>query len=219
MAAATPVVATAAVTPVAATRAVATRAVATRGGGDTGGGGGTGGETELVFATQSSFDDWEQFGNASSRDLEFGFNGSKPQTVGIRFPDVDIPDGAVIERAFLRFEALESDGAPASFVIEIEGSENAATYAFSSRPNDRSYVDEFAWSDVEAWSAGTIHETPDISELIETVIGSDGVEDGALAFRISGAPGNTGDRVAHAWNSLDGAEPELVIQLDPDSLF
>ena len=192
------------------------------GGGDTGGGdtgGGTGGETELVFATQSSFDDWEQFGNASSRDLEFGFNGSKPQTVGIRFSDVDIPDGAVIERAFLRFEALESDGAPASFVIEIEGSENAATYAFSSRPNDRSYVDEFAWSDVEAWSAGTIHETPDISELIETVIGSDGVEDGALAFRISGAPGNTGDRVAHAWNSLDGAEPELVIQLDPDSLF
>ena len=192
------------------------------GGGETGGGdtgGGTGGETELVFATKASTDDWEQFGNATSDDLEFGFNGSTPQTVGVRFSDVDIPDGAVIESAFLRFEALESGGAPASFLIEIEGSENAATYRFSSKPDGRSYADDFLWSDVEAWSAGGVYETPDISELIETVIGSDGVQDGALGFRISGAPGNTGDRVAHAWNSSDGAAPELVIVLDPDSLL
>ena len=175
--------------------------------------------TELVFATKSSFDDWEQFGNASSRDLEFGFNGPDAQTVGIRFPDVDIPDGAVIERAFLRFEAEGNQGAPASFLIEIEGSENAAAYRFSSRPDGRSYVDEFVWSNVEAWSDGGFYETPDISGLIETVIGGDGVQGGALAFRIKGAPGNAGDRVAHAWNSLDGAEPELVIQLDPDSLL
>ena len=192
------------------------------GGGDTGGGdtgGGTGGTTELVFATKASADDWEQFGNATSSDLEFGFNGPDAQTVGIRFPDVTIPDGAVIERAFLRFEADGSDGGPASFVIEIEGSESAASYKFSSKPDSRSYVDSFVWSDVEDWADGGVYETPDISDLIETVIGSDGIDDGALGFRISGAPGNTGARAAHAWNSTTGTEPELVILLDPDSLL
>ena len=167
---------------------------------------------------KASSDDWEIFGKAGSKDLEFAFNGSTPQNLGIRFTDIDIPDGAVIESAFLRFEAKESQGGPASFLIEIEGTENAKTYSNGSTPDARSYADEFVWSDVEAWSAGQTYETPDIKALIEEVIGADGVQDGALAFRIGGAPGNQGSRVAHSWDS-NGDEPELVINLDPDSLL
>ena len=186
------------------------------GGGDagTGGGDGTGSRAELVFAVRSSTDDWERFGGPKSADLEFGVNGDRPQTVGLRFAGVDIPDGAVIERAFLRFEAEASSTGPASFRIGIEGTEDAAAYSYASRPENRAYADEFEWSDVEAWSAGATYETPDIAGLIAGVIGADGVRDGALGFRILGQ----GARSAHAYDS-SGEAPELVIQLDPDSLL
>ena len=189
------------------------------GGGDTGGGdGGTGGqEAMLTIPVASSSDDWETFGGAGSGDLEFAFNGDKAQSVGIRFADVDIPEGAVIERAYIRFEAQDSGGAPASFLVEIEDTETAATYSNGSTPDDRDYGDDFLWNP-GAWSAGQTYETGDLKALIEDVVGSDGVEDGALAFRITGAPGNEGGRAAHSFDS-NGDEPVLVIELDPDSLL
>jgi hypothetical protein len=181
------------------------------------GGGIGGGTTTLEIPVASSSDDWEAFGGAGSSDLEFAFNGSKAQSVGLRFTDIDIPDGAVIERAYLRFEAFENAGGPASFRVEIEDTETAETYSSGSTPDDRSYADEFQWN-AEAWTEGETYKTGDLKGLIEEVIGSDGVEDGALAFRVTGAPGNAGGRAAHSFDS-GGAEPVLVIELAEDSLL
>lgn len=179
-------------------------------GGGSGGGGG-GGSTGIVVAVDSASDDWEQRGGANSDDFEIGLNGS-PQWVGVRFDGIDIPDGAVITEAFIRFQAMESNSDPASFTIEIENSENAAGYSGSSTPDDRSYLaDEFLWTP-EAWTEGETYVTGDISSLIEAVIGEDGVEDGAFGFRIEG----DGSRVAHPFGS-DGDAPELVINWE-DSL-
>ena len=183
-----------------------------------GGSGPEGATVEKVFAIQASADDWEQYGYATSSDLEFGLNGSRSQSVGLRFAGVTVPEGAAIKEAFLRFEAEETSTGRASLRIEIEGTEAASSYSFRSRPENRAYADGEDWADVEAWSAGQTYRTPDISGLIETVIGADGIEDGALGFRVIGGTGNADKRVAHSWNSSTGDEPELVIVYE-DTLF
>lgn len=171
---------------------------------------------ELVYSIGSSSDDWEEFGGAGSSDLEFGLNGANPQSVGMRFDGITIPDGATIQEAYFRFDANGSSSSAASFDIEIENTENAATYSNGSTPDDRSYaVDEFVWSNVESWTDGGEYRTPDISDLIEDVIGADGITNGALGFRVTGS----GDRAAHSFDSSGGDAPELVIVLADDTIL
>ena len=43
----------------------------------------------------------------TSSDLELAVDGSKVQTVGLRFLDIDIPQGAVITSAYIQFRTDE----------------------------------------------------------------------------------------------------------------
>ncbi len=132
---------------------------------------------------------------------------AEPQWAALRFDDIDIPDGAVIESAFIRFEADGNSGGAANFTIAIEDSENAATYSNASLPVGRTYVtDEFQWNNVPTWQDGQTYDTGDISDLIVDVVGSNGVTDGALGFFFEGA----GKRSAVSFDG-DGDAPELHI--------
>ncbi|MGK7870610.1 hypothetical protein [Falsiroseomonas sp. E2-1-a20] len=164
----------------------------------------------------NSAGDWEQSGGAGSQDLELGLNGSQTQYVGLRFTGLDIPEGAVIESAYFEFKALESNAAAASFQIAIENSETAVGYTTTNNPGTRSYLPEtVAWQNVEAWTAGQIYRSADISGLIEDVIGSDGLETTeALGFLITGS----GSRVANPFD-LDGVGPRLVVNFEADNLL
>jgi hypothetical protein len=193
----------------------------TSGGGDGPGGGtgsvgdGGGSPNEIVVPIDASADDYEIAGGTGSGDLEIGPNNGKEGTLGLRFDGITVPAGAVIETAYIRFEADRSDDAGADFVIQIEDGEAPAPYSDGDTPDDRDYADAFQWQDVETWASGQTYETPDIAALMTQVIGGDGIEDGALAFRIAGAPGNTGGRSAHSFDG-DGDAPELVIVLAAD---
>ncbi|WP_207569308.1 hypothetical protein, partial [Limimaricola soesokkakensis] len=167
----------------------------------------------IVTPIGASSDDWEQFGGGSSSVLEFGLNGSRAQAVGMRFDGIDIPQTAIITDAYLRFTAFATSSEAASFTIGIQGSETAATFSSGAPPQSRVIVDEFAWSNVEQWTAGGTYRTPDISGLIETVIGADGATNAALAFIVAGS----GSRVASSFNNGDA--PELVLVLDDGSLL
>ena len=175
-------------------------------------GGGVEGTFAAVFPVQASSDDYEvDRGRAGSNDLEFGVNRGTDMSVGLRFDDVTVPQGRTIERAFLRFEADGTASEQTSLVVEIEDTTAAATYSDADTPDDRSYADDFLWSNVEAWTEGQTYESPDLAALVSQVVGG-GVEDGSLAFRITGAPGNTGGRAAESFDAT-GAAPELVIVL------
>jgi len=176
---------------------------------DVTGGGGT--VSTVVTPVGASSDDWEQFGGGGSGDLEFGLNGSRAQAVGMRFDGIDIPQTATITDAYLQFTSLQTSSGTANFTIGIQGSETAATFSSGAPPQSRVTADEFAWSNVEQWTAGGTYRTPDISALIETVIGADGATNAALAFIVAG----TGSRVASSFDSGDA--PELVLVLDDGS--
>ncbi|MGS4946639.1 malectin domain-containing carbohydrate-binding protein [Meridianimarinicoccus sp. RP-17] len=172
-------------------------------------GGGGGGEPptgDLVIPISASANDWEEFGAGGSADLEFGDNGGQ-QYVGLRFEGITIDPAQTIASAYIAFEALESSTGSASFTIAMEETENAAGYTAGNPPGGRSYADEFVWAP-EAWTDGETYQTPDLTALIEAVIGTDGVTDGDFGFLIDGV---SGSRVAHAFDSGGGVVPTLHI--------
>ena len=165
-------------------------------------------ETLSIPVNQAS-DDFEQSGGANSADLEFGLNGPTLQEVGVRFNGITIPEGAVISNAYIAFTAFEDNSAPASFTIGIQNSENAPTFTSSADLLSRTTAAELSWSNVEAWTAGQTYQTPNLASLIQQVVETDGVTEGALAFLVNGS----GSRAAQSFNN--GTPPTLVIEFEP----
>ncbi|MEO1067651.1 MAG: Calx-beta domain-containing protein [Cyanobacteria bacterium J06638_6] len=163
----------------------------------------------LRIAVSSASDDFEERGGGSSSDLEFGLNGSSPQEIGIRFNGVTIPAGAVITDAYIELTADGSNAAPANFTIGIQDSENAATFISTADLLGRQTAGDLVWSNVEPWTVGQTYRTPNLATLIQPVIGTDGVTDGALAFLMNGS----GARAAESFGN--GTPPNLVVEFGP----
>ena len=160
----------------------------------------------LRIAVNAKSDDYEEKGGDGSPALEFGFNGSAPNEVGIRFSGITIPVGAVITNAYIEVKADKTTTASANFTIGIQGSENATTFTSAKDLLGRKSAGEISWSNVEPWTVGKTYKSPNLSTLIQQVIGADGVSNGALAFLINGS----GTRVAESFGN--GTPPTLVIE-------
>lgn len=98
--------------------------------------------------------------------LELGTN-----LVGLRFVHVEIPQGAEIDKAFIRFKALSGASIP-SLTIWGEASDNAE-FINSEDPNNLSGRDKTnataTWTPA-AWSEGESYDTVDISPIIQEIV-------------------------------------------------
>jgi hypothetical protein len=174
----------------------------------------TGGTVSVSVA--SATDDWEQFGfdgGATSGDFELGFNAGQQQWAALRFTGIDIPDGATVTDAAIRFTAQGSSTGAASFNIALQNSENAAPFSTANLPtaSGRNYSQNLAWDSIPAWTDGQTYDTPDLASLVNGVIGNNGVNDGALAFFFQGSAGS---RVADAFETSGGVPANLLITYD-----
>lgn len=117
----------------------------------------------------------------TSSDLEITTDGSKRQMVGIRFTNVFIPQGAVIERAYVQF-ATKGDKAPVSGSVYITAENTDDALMFSSTAfhiSSRTQVQDsvhWAGSTSSSWGtsgggmAGPDQRTPDIGQVIQPII-------------------------------------------------
>jgi hypothetical protein len=156
----------------------------------------------------------------TSSDLEMVVDKSSVQTVGLRFPGVDLPAGASITSAHLQFQADEADSGLASLVVEGEASDDAAPFVnssgnLSSRPRTSSSV---PWSPPD-WNlvgeAGPAQQTPDLSAILQEIVSRPGWSSGqALALLVTGS----GTRVAESVNGDAAGAPRLHVEfsLTPD---
>jgi hypothetical protein len=152
-----------------------------------------------------------------SSDLEFAFDGGGDQTVGMRFSGVQVPPGAVIVNAYIQFQADETNTAVTSLTIQGEAADNALTFTqANSSISDRLLItgtiatvgwDPAPWTVVGA--AGPDQQTPDISSIIQEIVGRPGWANGnALAIIVTG----TGERTAESFNGDAAAAPLLRIE-------
>jgi len=127
----------------------------------------------------------------NSSDLEFVYDGSREQKVGMRFDSVEIPPNATITKAYIQFTTDEAYSNQTNLVVVGELSSNSSTY--TSAANDITSrvetVHSVDWDSVPAWSTvnerGVDQRTPSLVDIVNEVVGQSGWQSGnAISFMI-----------------------------------
>lgn len=177
--------------------------------------------SRIANATDDAEEMRSGYVKVNSTDLELGQARGKDQTVGVRFPGLDIPPGATIVNAYIEFVAedadIEDNGLPTSLLFHGEASANAATFStegfdISSRSQTAANV---AWTDIPAWDeVGETHWTPNLTPIVQEIVNGDGWSRGhAMAFIVTGS----GTRSAWAVDGKPSAAPLLYVEYTTDA--
>jgi len=166
---------------------------------------------------ETSSDDAEEEANGTmdlnSSDLELVYDGSD-QTVGVRFNNINLPQGATITSSYIQFACDELSLGSTNLLIEMEDNVNPPT--FSNTNNNISsrltLANNVAWSSIPLWgligAAGTEQRTPDLTAMIQSMVNNNNWTMGnAMAFIITG----TGERTAEAFDGDANLAPRLII--------
>ncbi len=181
---------------------------------------------QIVIKVTTSSDDAEQAQNGNvnytSSDIELTEDGD-PQTVGLRFINVSIPQGSTITKAYIQFTCDETGGgSPCSVSLRGQDSDNASTFtttnfSISNRPTTSASV---SWN-IDSWNylarRWDRQRTPNIASLIQEIVDRPGWQSGnSLAIIIRDADGGTGKRVADSQDggSSNTRNPELLIEFE-----
>jgi len=155
-----------------------------------------------------------------SSDLELGneSTGNDPQMVGIRFNNINLPQGAIIQNAYIQFtvDAINKNSDPC--VITIKGEANdtpsifnpSAAYNITSRTKTLDSViwnvSGSTWSTVGASTAD--QRTSNLKSIIENLVNRSGWKSGnSMAFFLNG----TGTREVESFDGDAPKAPLLVI--------
>ncbi|MBK8426934.1 MAG: hypothetical protein IPL27_13600 [Lewinellaceae bacterium] len=137
----------------------------------------------VVF--EASSDDAEQENDAIDAlyddDLDAGWEGApedqKALTTGLRFRNIAIPQGAVIDSAFLLVWSHEGKSADdvARITITGEATDNAQTFTedalITARPRTTASL---LWEVAEEWELWGAYQTPDLKEIVQEIVDRSG---------------------------------------------
>jgi hypothetical protein len=177
----------------------------------------TAGEVKtLEVRVAARTDDVEELSNGwlytNSSDLELT-EDSSVQTIGLRFAGIDIPAGATIVNAWIRFTTDETGSSGTNLTVRGHDAGNARTFSgtrgVTSRPTTAAAV---AWTP-PAWTttgaSGADQQTPDLSAIAQAIVDrTDWAPGNAMAFVIGG----TGKRVAESYDGSRSQAPLLHIE-------
>ncbi len=152
-----------------------------------------------------------------SSDLELTSDGGTNQYVGIRFQNINIPQGTTILSASIQFTTDETDSGSTSVTIRGDDSDNASifsstNYNISSRTLTSASV---AWNNIPSWNtvgqSGANQQTPSLTAIVQEIVNRGGWSNGnSMAFIINGS----GERTAEAYNGDSSKSPVLTIVAD-----
>ena len=153
--------------------------------------------------------------NMNSTDLELVRDATN-QLVGLRFPDVDVPAGALMTAAYLTFVCDETDSEPTALRVHAEAADDAGPFLasagnLSGRPQTIAFAD---WAPA-AWNAvGQAHQSPDLSAVIQEIIDRPGWQkNNAVVLLLSGS----GKRTAVSCNGDPDLAPTLTVSYRLDA--
>ncbi|MBN1670144.1 MAG: fibronectin type III domain-containing protein [Kiritimatiellae bacterium] len=150
-----------------------------------------------------------------SSDLELILEGTATeQIVGMRFNGVAIPQGATIVNAYIQFKVDEVTTASTALQVQGQAADNAAAFTaaannISARARTAASVawNPPAWSSVGA--AGANQRTPDISAVVQEVVGRSGWASGnSLVLLVTGS----GKRTAESYDGDSAGAPLLHVE-------
>lgn len=181
------------------------------------------GDMTISASIASNEDDAEEYlsdgsVDLTSSDLELCVEewvwpiSDEDQWVGIRFSDIQIPQGATISNAYIQFTADENQSDPAAITIYGQAVDNANTFIdldfnISSRPQTSASV---SWTPV-AWNtddATSNEQTDDITSIVQEIVNRSGWQSGnSMAFLFEGS----GTRSAYSRDTDETKAAKLFI--------
>ncbi|MBR9981091.1 MAG: hypothetical protein KFF50_08700, partial [Desulfatitalea sp.] len=132
--------------------------------------------------------------------------------VGMRFQNMEIPQGAIIRSARITFIAA-ADGAASGMRIIGENADNAPAFDDTQNGNlsNRAQTSAVGWN-TASWTAGTSYDTPDLSAIVQAIVSRTGWQKGNAM--VLGITGGSGDLQAQA-RLTDLDDPTSVLQIGP----
>jgi secreted PhoX family phosphatase len=159
--------------------------------------------------------------DAGSSDLELGTeaaNNGDPQVVGVRFRDIKLPQGAIIQKAYLQFQvdATNKNTDPCNIWVKAEASDNPVSYATTPfNITSRTYTqDSVSWAiPAGSWTtvgqSGPDQRSSNIAPLVQALVNRAGWASGnAMAFTLQG----TGLRESESYDGLPAGAAKLIIE-------
>ncbi|HRS20089.1 MAG TPA: Ig-like domain-containing protein, partial [Bacteroidales bacterium] len=170
----------------------------------------SGGSTPITVSKRiaTGMDDVEESQTGSmytnSSDIELVYDESTygNQVIGLRFTGLNIPQGAIISKAYIQFTCDEKKTAATSVTIRGEAADNSAAFTTASKnvSNRTKTTASVAWNNIPAWNtvdaATTNERTPELQTIVQEIVNRTGfTSSSAMTFIITG----TGTRTAHAY--------------------
>lgn len=142
-------------------------------------------------------------------------------TLGLRYQGINIPRGAKITEAHLEFQHFGQNTANTKYHIYGDKSGDSAPFA-SSLPSARtSTSNTLNWAITENWNNGGGYRSPDLSALIEEIVGQSGWCGGnALTLLLQHTRGGSRSPTAYenstriGLNNYTGLAPILTVKYD-----
>ncbi|MBW7991961.1 MAG: hypothetical protein FVQ84_18360 [Planctomycetes bacterium] len=150
----------------------------------------------------------------SSSDLEM-LNDGGVQVIGLRFVDIPIPKGAVVDNAFVEFTCDETKSGTQPVSILIAGQLSPDTVTFSNATKDitnrPTTTANVVWVPEDWTEVGQKDRTSDITSIIQEIIDQDGwVMGNALVLIITDNPDNPSDGIRCAESASDPSGAPLL---------
>jgi len=153
-----------------------------------------------------------------SSSLIFGNVGTASYGLFVRFTNVTIPQGATILNAIVTFQAAgDGSGVTCNANVYCNDVDDVTTPpANCSEANALALTDPVAWNAIEAWTADSNYDTPQLNAILQTVIDRSlwvSGNDLILVIR-DNASSNSAARSPKSWDGgwEYGGTPELYVE-------
>lgn len=160
-------------------------------------------------------------------DLDLGWylGSSTPDTVGVRFDGLYVPQGAVITSAYIAFTATGDNASTAettAFDIRGEDTNDSPVFVDGDSNSDitrRNLTSSVAYWKTGPWTAETVYRTPDLSAIVQEIVGrADWKEGNALSFVLEGSTAvPLSGRSAYSYEGSSSKAPRLVVEVAQSS--
>lgn len=183
------------------------------------------GDMDITSQIQASDDDAEEYKSdgsvdLTSADLEFCVEewpwplSDEDQWLGLRFQGIDIPNGAIVNSAYIEFTADESQSSGASMTIYGQDDDNPSSFSGSSNDiSSRTRTGASVTWSPNGWSSeeiGPDTQTDDLSSIIQEIIDRPGwVPGNSMGFIFEG----TGTRSAYSFDTSPSKSAKLYINV------
>ena len=159
-------------------------------------------------------------------DLDVGWEGAPTDqnvlTLGLRFRDIAIPQGATIDSAFITVHCHEGKGAGHVCILKVSGeaADSAVTYILEDTVTNRPMTSAFVeWTIEEEWIIWRPYSSPDLGGIIQEIVNRPGWKGGnSIALILEGQDQGITDTMENAREFMSFENIQDPDDVDPDGV-